>query len=210
MGTVARRSAGPVQESALMMLRQRLTVVATVAVLAAAGLATGTAQAAAQAAAPAAAQAKHKPVKSGTLTASCSQAHLPLPDPSCTPGAYNPAVTQATIGRTICVSGWTATVRPPVSYTNALKIQQIAQYGYSDTNPADYEEDHFVPLELGGAPRDPRNLWPEPRYGNEPAQSKDSVETRLKNAVCGHKVTLDAARSAIASDWTTALSRLGL
>ncbi|MFJ4189122.1 hypothetical protein [Kitasatospora sp. NPDC089509] len=185
-----------------MMLRQRLAVVAAAAVLAAAGLATDTAQAAAP--------AHHTPVKTGAASASCSQAYLPLPDPSCTPGAYNPAVTQATIGQTICVSGWTATVRPPTSYTNALKTQQIAQYGYADTNPADYEEDHFVPLELGGAPRDPHNLWPEPRYGNEPAQSKDSVETRLKNAVCGHKVTLDAARSAIAGDWTTALSRLGL
>ncbi|MFE5586700.1 hypothetical protein [Kitasatospora sp. NPDC056531] len=185
-----------------MMLRQRLTVVAAAAALATAGIAAGTAQAAAP--------AKHKPVRSGTLAASCSQARLPLPDPSCTPGAYNPAVTQATIGSTICVSGWTATVRPPVSYTNALKTQQIAQYGYADTNPADYEEDHFVPLELGGAPRDPRNLWPEPRYGSQPAQSKDSVETKLKNAVCGHRVTLAAARSAIASDWTTALSRLGL
>ncbi|MER7669582.1 hypothetical protein ABTY61_14080 [Kitasatospora sp. NPDC096128] len=184
-----------------MMLRQRLTVIAAAAALAAAGLATGTAQAA---------SASHKPVKSGATGASCSRAYLPLPDPSCTPGAYNPAVTQATIGQTICVSGWTATVRPPVSYTNALKTQQIAQYGYSDTNPADYEEDHLVPLELGGAPRDPHNLWPEPRYGNEPAQSKDAVETRLKNAVCGHKVTLSAARSAIAADWTTALSRLGL
>ncbi|MET8625502.1 hypothetical protein ABZW30_17440 [Kitasatospora sp. NPDC004669] len=185
-----------------MMLRQRLTVVAAAATLAAAGLATGTAQAAAT--------ATHKPVKPGTLATSCSRAHLPLPDPSCTPGAYNPAVTQATIGSTICVSGWTATVRPPASYTNALKTQQIAQYGYADTNPADYEEDHFVPLELGGAPRDPHNLWPEPRYGSQPAQSKDSVENKLKTAVCGHRVTLAAARSAIASDWTTALSRLGL
>ncbi|WP_033348498.1 hypothetical protein [Kitasatospora aureofaciens] len=185
-----------------MMFRQRLTVVAAAAALAAAGLATGTAQAAAP--------AQQGKAESGTLAASCSQAYLPLPDPSCTPGAYNPDVTQATIGQTICVSGWTATVRPPTSYTNALKVQQIARYGYADTNPSDYEEDHFVPLELGGAPRDPRNLWPEPRYGNEPAQSKDSVETRLKNAVCARKVTLAAARSAIAGDWTTALSRLGL
>ncbi|MER6303190.1 hypothetical protein ABT247_27020 [Kitasatospora sp. NPDC001539] len=185
-----------------MILRQRLTVLAAATGLAAAGLATGTAQAAAPATAPS--------VTSVSLAASCSQAYLPLPDPSCTPGAYNPAVTQATIGSTICVSGWTATVRPPTSYTNSLKAQQIAQYGYADTNMSDYEEDHLVPLELGGAPRDPRNLWPEPRYGDQPAQSKDSVENRLKTAVCSQRVTLAAARSAIASDWTTALSRLGL
>ena len=141
---------------------------------------------------------------------SCSQAYLPLPDASCQPGAYNPDVTQSTIGSTICVSGWTSTVRPPTSYTNPLKVQQIAQYGYADTSTADYEEDHLVPLELGGAPRDPRNLWPEPRYGNETAGNKDTVENRLKTAVCAHKVTLAAARSAIATDWTTALAKLGL
>ncbi|RKT18521.1 hypothetical protein BX285_2948 [Streptomyces sp. 1114.5] len=185
-----------------MMLRHRLTVVTTAAALAAAGLAAGTAHAAARTSAMTA--------NSPTLTASCSQAYLPLPDPDCTPGAYNPDVTQDTIGQTICVSGWTATVRPSTSYTNKLKVQQIAQYGYADTSTADYEEDHLVPLELGGAPRDPANLWPEPRYGSQPAQSKDSVETKLKNAVCGGRVSLDDARSAIASDWTTALSVLGL
>ncbi|MER7754119.1 hypothetical protein [Kitasatospora sp. NPDC097643] len=189
-----------------MMIRQRLTVVAVAATLATAGLAAGTAQAA-----PAkAGSTKSTASKSRTLAASCSQGYLPLPDPSCTPGAYNPDVTQATIGQTICVSGWTSTVRPPTSYTNPLKAQQIAQYGYADTNLSDYEEDHLVPLELGGAPRDPRNLWPEPRYGSQTAMSKDSVENKLKTAVCGGRVTLAAARSAIASDWTTALSRLGL
>ncbi|MFE4518900.1 hypothetical protein ACFRMQ_32485 [Kitasatospora sp. NPDC056783] len=189
-----------------MMLRHRRAGTAPAAVLAAAlaaaGLTAGTARAAVPAAAPA---PTPRP-----LAASCSQAYLPLPDPYCTPGAYNPDVTQATIGQTICVSGWTATVRPPTSYTNALKVRQIAAYGYADTNTADYEEDHFVPLELGGAPRDPANLWPEPRYGSQPAQSKDSVETKLKNAVCGGRVGLDDARTALVNDWTTALSVLGL
>ncbi|MFC8512137.1 hypothetical protein [Streptomyces sp. NPDC057257] len=141
---------------------------------------------------------------------SCSQAYLPLPDPTCQPGAYNPDVTQSTIGSTICVSGWTATVRPSTSYTNALKVEQIAEYGYDDTSTSDYEEDHLVPLELGGAPKSEQNLWPEPRYGDETATSKDSVENKLKKAVCNGTVSLSDARSAIASDWTTALSSLGL
>ncbi|MHA6758041.1 hypothetical protein [Streptacidiphilus sp. PAMC 29251] len=140
----------------------------------------------------------------------CSQSYLPLPDPGCQPGAYNPVVTQSTIGSTICVSGWTATVRPPTSYTNALKVAQIDQYGYADTSTADYEEDHFIPLELGGAPRDVHNLWPEPRYGAKTATGKDGVETKLKNAVCKGTVTLAAARTAIGTDWTTALAKLGL
>ncbi|PWG15520.1 hypothetical protein DF268_01645 [Streptomyces sp. V2] len=141
---------------------------------------------------------------------SCSQSYLPLPDPSCQPGALNPDVTQDTIGSTICVSGWTATVRPSSSYTTALKKQQIVEYGYSDTSTSDYEEDHFIPLELGGAPKDPENLWPEPEYGDKTAGNKDTVENRLKKAVCAGQVSLTDAQNAIASDWTTALSDLGL
>jgi hypothetical protein len=142
--------------------------------------------------------------------ATCSTARLPLPDASCTPGATNPDVTQSTIDSTICVSGWTATVRPPTSYTNALKKQGIADYGYSDTSMADYEEDHLIPLELGGAPRDPRNLWPEPHAGAKNSYSKDAIENKLKTAVCNGQVTLAAARNAIATNWTTALSVVGL
>ena len=144
------------------------------------------------------------------FASTCSRSYLPLPDPHCTPGSYNPDVTQSTIGKTICVSGWTATVRPPTSYTNALKVQGIADYGYSDTSLADYEEDHYVPLELGGAPSDRGNLWPEPHAGSKNSTTKDGVETKLKNAVCAGKVTLTAARTAIRTDWTTALQVTGI
>ena len=142
--------------------------------------------------------------------ASCSTSHLPLPDRSCTPGATNPDVTPATINQTICVSGWTSTVRPPTSYTNPLKVKQIAAYGYADTSTADYEEDHLIPLELGGAPRDPRNLWPEPHYGAKTAFTKDGVENALKKAVCDGRADLVAAQNAIATDWTTAESVVGI
>jgi hypothetical protein len=142
--------------------------------------------------------------------ASCSTSYLPLPDPSCTPGVTNPDVTQDTIDQTICVSGWTSTIRPPTSYTNPLKVKQIAAYGYADTSTADYEEDHLIPLELGGAPRDPRNLWPEPHYGSKTSYTKDSVENALKKAVCDGRVDLVDAQNAIATDWTTAESVVGI
>jgi hypothetical protein len=157
---------------------------------------------AADAAAPAAASA--------SPSASCSQSYLPLPDPACTPGVTNPDVTQSTIGSTICVSGWTSTIRPPTSYTNPLKVQGIKDYGYSDTSLADYEEDHFLPLELGGSPRDPKNLWPEPHAGNKNSYSKDSVENAVKKAVCAGQATLSAAQHAMLTDWTTAESVLGI
>ncbi len=144
------------------------------------------------------------------VTASCSQDYLPLPDPACTPGALNPDVTQSTIDSTICVSGWTATIRPSTSYTNKLKTQGIIDYGYSDTSLSDYEEDHFLPLELGGAPKDPKNLWPEPHAGDENSSSKDSVENAVKKAVCAGQATLSAAQDAMLTNWTTAKSVLGI
>jgi hypothetical protein len=116
-----------------------------------------------------------------------------LPDPKITPGALNPKVRQSTIKKTICRSGWTKTIRPPTSYTNALKIQQMVLYGETGS-PSEYEEDHFIPLELGGAPKNPKNLWPEPH-----SQSKlsDPLENQLKQKVCKGLMKLKKARAAI-------------
>jgi len=44
-----------------------------------------------------------------------------LPDPALTPGAINSDVTQDNIHNTVCVRGWTKTVRPPSFYTTRLK-----------------------------------------------------------------------------------------
>jgi hypothetical protein len=132
------------------------------------------------------------------------------PDPSLTPGALNPAVTQATVGSTICVSGWTATIRPSESFTNELKVEQIGQYSYSDTSTSSYEEDHLISLELGGAPADPRNLWPEPYTislaDGRPtgAHTKDGFETKLKSEVCAGTITLALAQAEIGDHWVHA------
>jgi hypothetical protein len=111
-------------------------------------------------------------------------------DPRLTPGALNPDVTQATIGSTICVSGWTRTVRPPVSYTNGLKLRQMRDYGETGS-PSAYQEDHFISLELGGDPTDPRNLWPEP-YPR--AAEVDRIENELNAEVCSGRLTLAEAQ----------------
>ena len=138
------------------------------------------------------------------------------PDPVLTPGATNPAVTQATIGTTICLPGWTATIRPPASYTTRLKTQQIVAYGYADTRTADYEEDHLISLEIGGAPRDPRNLWPEPYTASLPdgtavgARAKDQLENYLHRQVCDGAMTLSRAQSLIVHDWVDAWKAAGL
>jgi hypothetical protein len=138
------------------------------------------------------------------------------PDPALTPGALNPAVTQATIHSTICVSGWTATIRPSESYTNALKVEQIGQYGYSDTRTSSHEEDHLISLELGGAPADARNLWPEPyaaslAHGRPTgAHTKDAFETRLKTEVCAGTITLARGQNEIGDHWVHAYYGIAL
>jgi hypothetical protein len=107
-----------------------------------------------------------------------------------TPGVLNPAVTQANIRSTICKHGWTRTVRPPVSYTNALKSKQLAQYGLRGP-PSAFQEDHLISLELGGNPTDPRNLWPEP-YPR--AAAVDQIENELNHRVCTGSLTLAEAQ----------------
>jgi hypothetical protein len=107
-----------------------------------------------------------------------------------TPGALNPDVTQDTIDRTICVHGWTKTVRPPSSYTAQLKLKQMEQYGLTGP-PSGYQEDHLISLELGGHPTDPRNLWPEP-YPR--AAEVDQIENELNDKVCSGKLSLDEAQ----------------
>jgi hypothetical protein len=113
-----------------------------------------------------------------------------LASPTLTPGALNPDVTEPTIGATICVKGWTATVRPPVEYTNALKAEQMKQYGETGP-PSAYQEDHLISLELGGNPTDPRNLWPEP-YPR--AADVDRIENELNAKVCAGELSLADAQ----------------
>lgn len=117
-------------------------------------------------------------------------AHAILADPVRTPGVLNPDVTQTNIRSTICRHGWTATIRPPTSYTNDLKRKQMRQYGETGSL-SDYQEDHLISLELGGNPTDPRNLWPEP-YPR--AADVDKIENELNADVCSGRLTLADAQ----------------
>jgi hypothetical protein len=127
------------------------------------------------------------------------------PDPERTPGAENTEITQDNIRETICNPLWsTKSIRPDEEYTHRLKIEQINEYGYSDSRLKDYEEDHFIPLELGGNPTDPKNLWPEPYETSIPdggAHAKDKVENYLHAEVCSGSLTLEQAQREIREDW---------
>ena len=91
-------------------------------------------------------------------------------------------------------------------YTERLKRQQMREYGYTDHYLSDFEEDHLIPLEIGGAPTDPRNLWPEPHVapGGWGSRRKDYLENLLRRLVCEGRVPLAEAQQAIARNWIAA------
>lgn len=121
-----------------------------------------------------------------------------LPNPTTTPGI----VLTVDLAK-ICRPGYPATVRPPAAYTNRLKRQQLASS--ADKNPRHFEEDHLVSLELGGDPRDPRNLWPQSRVSSPwNAAAKDRIENWLHRAVCARRLPLATAQAQIAKDWIAA------
>jgi hypothetical protein len=140
----------------------------------------------------------------------------PLPDPRCTPGAIDSAVTQANLRTTACrKGGYTASVRPPLSATNAIKRRLLAAYGIPASDVGRYELDHLIELSGGGS-SDVRNLWPEPnvlyaaRGSDFVRNDKDQVETYLFHAQCSGKASLSAIQQAVSQNWTTAVAVLGL
>lgn len=162
-----------------------------------------------------AAIAVHSPVASGQAKVAGVYAE---PRAELTPGRTDPRVTQATLRSTICVSGYTKTVRPPTSYTNPIKDRQMLAYGYAGRTRADFELDHLVPLELGGDPKAVANLWPEPwehsgarivpaGYG---AETKDNFEDYLKRAVCAGRLRLIEAQQQMAHNWIGNAQRAGI
>jgi hypothetical protein len=138
------------------------------------------------------------------LAVAAAHAAPPLvPDPHLTPGAVDPAVTQASIARTICVPGYTRRVR---KVSADAKRAVFAAYRIAPTSDR-FEVDHLISLELGGS-NGARNLWPQ-SYTTRPwnAHVKDRLENRLHRLVCARALSLAAAQAAIAQDWRGAFAR---
>jgi hypothetical protein len=96
------------------------------------------------------------------------------------PGVRNPDVSPATIRETICLPGYSSKIRPPVSYTAALKRELLVSQHLPGT-VSDYQLDHALSLSVGGAPRDLRNLWMEPEAQ---ALKADRLEARWHRRIC--------------------------
>jgi hypothetical protein len=123
-----------------------------------------------------------------------------LPDPSLTPGA----VRTVDVGE-ICSHG----TRELRHWSRERDDRILGEYGLPAGPHPQYEIDHLIPLELGGADDD-SNLWPEQRRSIEPvynAERKDELENRLARLVCSHQLDVREAQRLIAEDWTSAFAR---
>lgn len=121
-----------------------------------------------------------------------------LPDSVLTPGAVATADTHVVCHRT------TKTVRHT---TEATKAHVYASYGIRSRRPGQYEVDHLIPLELGGADT-VTNLWPQPAAPKPGFHEKDILENRLHALACAGAIPLDSAQRWIARDWSDAFGRL--
>jgi hypothetical protein len=123
--------------------------------------------------------------------------------------ALNSDVTPESIHQTICVPGWTATVRPAVSFTDRIKHALMVQAGLPLAREHEFELDHHVPLALGGHPSSPDNLWLQAWddhavdgwSGETSAKVKDKLEVRLQHLVCAGALPLEEAQRCIYDDW---------
>lgn len=126
-----------------------------------------------------------------------------LPDRSCTPGAVNPAVNDATRASTMCLATYGVSVRPRERVLAAEAMGSLAAYG-DLANPSAFVYSFLVPLDLGGAVNDTRNLWPEP---TAVVAARDHLEFKLRTHVCNGTLSVLAAQDAMALNWVSAYAQ---
>lgn len=117
---------------------------------------------------------------------------LAVPNRTVTPGVTRPITREA-----LCSTKWRLDRRMA---TVSMKKTVAAKYHVSWAKHADYEFDHLIPRELGGAD-ELGNLWPQPWPS---AHKKDRLENKLHVLVCKGQLDLATAQREIASDWRLA------
>jgi hypothetical protein len=138
------------------------------------------------------------PLAPRTKTSGCV-AQNGLPDPACTPGAVVGVSKEQ-----VCVPGYSSEVR---DVSERVKNEVFAEYGITSHAAGEYEVDHLVSLELGGA-NDIANLWPEPADPRPGFHEKDKVENYLHAQLCNGSISLKDAQTQIAGNWLAVYQRL--
>lgn len=132
----------------------------------------------------------------------------PLPDHRRTPGAIDPTISQANIASTICNADFLAARSPQPSWTAAAR-RRLANAELADQPPENFALDQLVPISLGGAPTDARNLWLQTWTGEHGVARKNALEQRLNRMVCDGQLSLARAQQMIARDWIDTARQVG-
>lgn len=148
-----------------------------------------------------------QPVSASTGCQTKMSHGYPIPDPDCTPGAFNPTVTIE-----VLQSGDFKT--PCVRDQQSSPTEKRATYSaYGVTKPSNNtgqgqtcELDHLVSLELGGGDG-LDNIWPQcgpkgVKLNSRFFKIKDGVENYLAAQVRAGTISLSDAQRGIATDWT--------
>ena len=125
-----------------------------------------------------------------TKTSNCISSALP--DSACSPGAV-----LTTDVKTICVVGYTKTVR---DVSTATKKKVFQEYNIPWSTHSNYEVDHIISLEIGGS-NDISNLFPESYLITNGARVKDKLENYLHKQVCNGSMSIDEAQREISTNW---------
>ena len=103
------------------------------------------------------------------------------------------------IGRTICNESWVAAasrVRPPPSTRGKLLIEYRLP-----GNPVTYTVAHVIPVQDGGSPTSPQNLYPLALTGYGGQETHTAVAKRLNDEICDHRITVAQAARTLKDDW---------
>ncbi|MDO7881003.1 hypothetical protein [Antiquaquibacter soli] len=123
------------------------------------------------------------------------------PDASCTPGAVTSEISPADPS-VVCRESAGGEIN------ESVRSAVLSAYGIENEDAPRYRVDYLVPRQLGGA-NDFANLWPMPE-SDPSATTKAQTDAAVADAVCGGRAGIQAAQYAIAHNWTTALTVLGL
>ena len=127
-----------------------------------------------------------------------------LPDRAMTPGEVRTPIALSEL----CRPGHATQVRRELSDGQWVKLKRFvyARYGITHHQRGEYEIDHLISLELNGS-NSPSNLFPQTQRTLWSAAVKDRLENRLHKKVCRGEITLQAADTAIATNWLEAYKK---
>jgi hypothetical protein len=119
-------------------------------------------------------------------------------DRHCAPGTLNAAVIGHTAG-TICDPRWLASTS---SSHLAPATRQRLVIEYQLPGPViTYVVAHVVPIEDGGSPTNPRNLYVLPLNGWGGERTKAVVAGKLHDEICAHRLTVAEAAKTLEGNW---------